>query len=98
MDEMERAKIVEDDQVGEDIIRINSTFEIEEISTKKVMKFTLTLPHHSNLKEKKLSIFTPLGVALIGFQKGMEIEWPLPGGVKRIVIKEVERLAENIIE
>lgn len=94
MEELERAEIVEDEQMDAEIIQINSKFEIEEIASKKKMQFTLTLPHHANLKEKKLSIFTPLGVALIGFKKGMEIQWKLPGGVKQIRINKVEKLTE----
>jgi len=50
----------------------------------------LTLPKYANLEEKKLSVLSPLGVALIGFQQGMEIEWHLPAGLKKFKILAVQ--------
>lgn len=94
MEELEKAEVIEDDQISEDIIQINSSFEIEEVKAKKKMNFILTLPHQANLKDKKLSIFSPLGVALIGFRKGMTIQWNFPGGIKSIKINKVNKLAE----
>lgn len=89
--EILQANIVKDDEIDENIIQLNSFFEIEEFSTKKHYSFTLTLPSMSNIADKKLSILTPLGVALIGFRLGMEIEWQLPGGRRKMTILKVTK-------
>ena len=88
--EIESASRVADEQIEADIIRLNSYFEVEETQSMQLIKLTLTLPKLANLAEKKISIFTPMGVALIGFKAGMQIEWVLPGGPKKLKILKVE--------
>ncbi len=89
MEELERADIVDEEALDEDIIRLNSSFEAEDVATKKIWKLTLTLPQQANVKEQKISVFSPLGVALIGFRKGMTVKWALPGGMKTLKILNV---------
>lgn len=89
MDELNKAEVVTDKKLGNDVIKINSLFEAEDMSSKKKWKLMLTLPGEANLKEQKISVFSPLGVALIGFKKGMTIQWALPGGMKKIRIVDV---------
>lgn len=88
--EIEKADVVNDYELENEIIKLNSYFEVEEVTSRKMIRFTLTLPKHANLSEKKISILSPLGIAVIGFRKGMEIAWPLPGGVKQLKIVEVK--------
>lgn len=88
-DELGKADIVSDKKLEDDIIKINSVFEAEDTATRKKWKFMLTLPQLANLKDQKISVFSPLGVALIGFKKGMIIQWVLPGGLKKIRILDV---------
>lgn len=87
--ELGRADIVADDELGPDVVRLNSCFEAEDLAINKTWKLTLTLPAQANIKEQKISVFSPLGIALIGFKKGMTIEWTMPGGLKRIKILDV---------
>lgn len=87
--EIENAKKVPDSKIEPNIIQLNSTFEIQDIESGQVLKYKLTLPKEANIAEKKASVLSPLGVALIGFQTGMEIEWMLPGGLKKLKIIDV---------
>ena len=89
MEELNNAEVVKEKKLGNDVIKINSLFEAEDINSKKTWKLMLTLPKEANLKEQKISVFSPLGVALIGFKKGMTIQWTLPGGMKQIKIVDV---------
>lgn len=90
MGELNRAQIVNDDEIESDIVRLNSTVEVEDVMAQKVMKFQITLPKDADFKQQKISVLSPIGIALIGFKKGMTIEWTLPGGKKTINILEVE--------
>lgn len=87
--ELRRAEIVDDDRISPNIIQLGSYFEVRELSTKHQLCFTLTLPAQSNLQEKRVSILSPLGVALIGFQEGKKFEWQLPAGKRTFVIEKV---------
>lgn len=89
--ELERAKIVDNHKITNDVVQLNSIFTAKELVVQKTWTFTLVLPDQANLKEQKISIFSPLGIAMIGFKQGMVINWALPGGVKKIEILNVEK-------
>jgi regulator of nucleoside diphosphate kinase len=90
MGELNKAQVVADDEIENDIIRLGSTVEVEDVAANKKMKFQITLPKEADFKQQKISVLSPIGIALIGFRKGMTIEWTLPGGKKTISIIEVE--------
>lgn len=88
--ELESAAILEKRaDLPPDVIRINSTVEVEEKKSGRRMKFRLVLPSHADLSKQKLSVFAPLGIALIGYRKGQQVIWEMPAGKKTFTIKEV---------
>ncbi|HSI75231.1 MAG TPA: GreA/GreB family elongation factor [Lunatimonas sp.] len=87
--EMEKATIVPDENIEADIIQVNSYFEVTAMDSDQRICYSLVLPSDADLEKKKISIFSRLGVALIGFREGMEIEWKLPGGIKKFKIEKV---------
>jgi regulator of nucleoside diphosphate kinase len=89
--EIKKAEIIADRAISEDIIQLNSRFEVIELSSGKTMNFQLVLPHQADLKQNRISILSPLGVALIGFRQGMTVEWMLPGGLKKLQINRVQK-------
>ena len=91
-EELKRAKILDEKDFPSDVIRINSgfSFYFEQDKNKKEEHYTLVLPSQANLSERKISIFSPLGIALIGFREGMNVDWVLPGGLKTIRITKVD--------
>ncbi len=89
VEELERVKIVKDNEITPDVIRIDSYFEVTEENGNQIMKFTLTLPNNADLKEKKISVLSPLGIALIGFKEGMTIDCMLPVGNRKLKILKV---------
>ncbi|MGY6523037.1 MAG: GreA/GreB family elongation factor [Mongoliitalea sp.] len=89
--ELRRAKIVADKKISDKVIQLGSTFHITDITSGKKLEFTLTFPKDADLAAKKLSILSPLGVALIGFQEGQEIEWNLPAGIRTFNIEKVSQ-------
>jgi regulator of nucleoside diphosphate kinase len=87
--ELEKAEIVNENEVDSKTIQLNTLFEVEDIATKKTWNLILTLPNEVNIKESKVSVFSPFGVALIGFSEGMIIECKLPSGSKKLKILKV---------
>lgn len=96
-DELYSGIIVSDNEIASDVIRLNSYFEIQEEKSDRVMKFKLTLPDLANLTEKKISVLSPLGIALIGFKQGMTVECTLPTGNKKFKIIKVQNQAGQVV-
>lgn len=49
----------------------------------------MTRPEHADAAQGRLSVLAPIGTAVLGYAEGDEIEWPTPGGLRRIRIRDV---------
>lgn len=87
--ELNRAVIVEEKELPENVVRLNSTVTIRNKSNNSREKWTLTLPKDADSDGRKLSILAPIGSAIIGLSEGEEIEWETPGGKVLIAIESV---------
>jgi len=89
-EELNKATVLEDHRLGEKVVRLNSQVEIQDVKSGNTTNLRIVLPAHANLKERKLSVFAPISIALLGFKEGDSFEWEMPGGRKRIRILGVE--------
>lgn len=87
--ELSRATIIKNDAFPSQAIGLNSRIWITENGTGTVMELSIVLPNSANIKEKKISVLTPIAAALIGFRKGDTVQWKVPGGLKVFKITEV---------
>ena len=87
--ELKAAKIVEQDQIESDVVTMNSIVKIHFQNNTTSMEFQLVYPAEADLKQKKISIFSSVAAALIGYRVGDEIDWLIPSGMTKIVIDEV---------
>lgn len=88
--ELKRARIVNSDELPEDIVRLNSIVTIKEETENKVIEVMVVTPEKADIKQKKISIMSPIGTALIGFGKGQQVKWKVPAGNKTFTIMEVQ--------
>lgn len=92
-EELARAIVVSEAEMLDDVVRMNSTvtFEVEE--TGQQFHRTLCYPHEIKGQPETLSIFAPIGSALLGLSVGQWIDWTLPDTQHRHVkIIKVENL------
>ena len=88
--ELDRARIVEPDEVPKDVVTMNSTVRFVDEESGKEFERTLCYPGEATGGADKVSILAPLGSALLGLSVGQRIDWPVPGGrTARIRILEV---------
>ncbi len=87
--ELKAAKIVDPAEVEKDVVTMNSIVKIHFQNNKTTMQFQLVYPSEANIKEKKISIFSSVAAALIGYRVGDEIDWLIPSGMTKIVIDEI---------
>lgn len=89
-EELKSAKVVKDKDLPDNIASLNSIVGIKNIETGQTFKFQLVLPGEANFKEQKVSVFAPIGVALLGYPIGSEIQWEMPDGLKTFEIISCE--------
>jgi regulator of nucleoside diphosphate kinase len=87
--ELKKATLVNKDNFPEDVVRINSVVRIQAEGMNEIMEFMLVTPDKADIKEKKISVMAPMGVALIGFKKGQQVKWQVPAGKRTFTILDV---------
>jgi len=87
--ELNAAKIVDPQDVPVDIVTMNSIVQVSFLNTKKQLQFQIVYPDQANFKENKISIFSPVATALIGYKESDEIEWMVPSGMTKIRIDKI---------
>ncbi len=88
--ELERAKIVLDNELPGNVVTMNSKLEYVEIKSGQKQEITIVYPEDSDPSTNKISILAPLASALIGLSVGQEINWMFPSGeIKRLKVTSV---------
>lgn len=96
-DELKTAKIVGEDEVPNDVIRLNTKVTVTSTNGWE-RTVQVVMPMEKNLELNKISILTPMGSALIGYAKDDVIEWDFPTGKQQLKITNVtqEEVTSNL--
>jgi regulator of nucleoside diphosphate kinase len=89
MQELDSAQIVEPEAIPSNVVTMNSIVRLSFLNNNKQVQFQIVYPDQANFKENKISIFSPIATALIGYKVGDEIEWIVPAGLTNIRIDEI---------
>lgn len=94
--ELDRARILPEGRVSVDHARIGSRIVYRDESTKRETMVTLVWPQDADIEKNRISVMTPIGVALIGMAAERSIDWTTRSGdVKRMTVLEVREPAED---
>ncbi|MDP2316441.1 MAG: nucleoside diphosphate kinase regulator [Pseudomonadota bacterium] len=83
--ELERATIVPPEQIPANVVTMNSEVAYVDEDTGRESRVRLVYPRDANPAGGKLSVFAPIGSALLGLSVGQAIAWELPYGRVRTV-------------
>lgn len=90
LSELDRAKIVADESVPRDVVRMGSIVEFQSGNDRK--RVTLVFPPEADIAAGKISVLTPIGAALVGLAKGESITWTARDGTSHeLTILSVEQ-------
>ena len=87
--ELERAHILQSEEVPADVITMHSRVRILDLAHCKRSDVTLVFPQEADITTERISVLAPLGTALLGFREGDDVEWVMPGGTRRLRIEHV---------
>ena len=79
MRELERANIVDPEEIPPTVVTMNSIVRFKEVSTSREHEMTLVYPRDAG-RPGCVSIFAPVGSALLGLSVGQRITWAGPSG------------------
>ncbi len=80
MNEVKRAKKLTPQKMPADVVTMNSIVLLSNKKTNKTAKVQIVYPEQADVSKQKISIFAPVGTALLGYKKGDTVKWSTPSG------------------
>jgi len=87
--EIQRASVVAAAEIPADVITMNSKAKLLDLDRGATLEYTLVYPQDADFAAGKISVLAPIGAAMLGYRVGDEIEWTVPGGLRRLRVEEV---------
>jgi regulator of nucleoside diphosphate kinase len=81
--ELDRARVVQDASVLRSVVRMGSQISYRDERTGEVREVVLVYPHQADISQRRISVLTPVGAALIGLSVGQAIEFQTPDQASR---------------
>lgn len=94
--ELSSAEMLPQAAISGNIITMNSRVVMKDISSEREAELTITYPHDANNRERKVSIFSTIGIALLGKQVGDIVSWKTPAGNSKFEISKVTYQPEAV--
>lgn len=85
--EIERAVVVEPSQVQQQVVTMNSRALLR--LNHEELDISLVYPEDADPSANKLSIFSDMGMAILGYREGDQLNWRVNGQVQQIQIQKV---------
>jgi regulator of nucleoside diphosphate kinase len=90
-EEIEQARIVDEDHIDPNVVTMEAKVRVRDSETGAFADYVVVPPDRAELSAGRISVLAPLGTALLGYREGDEVEWQMPGGVRRLRIERVSQ-------
>lgn len=83
------SRIIDSKHINTSIVQILNKVKIKNLTTGTTVEYMIVSESEANLREKKLSIGTPIAKALLGKKKGDTVEVTVPNGLIKLEILDI---------
>ena len=87
--ELARAHVVSPKAVPSDVITMNSRVTLVDLGTNEEITYELVFPADADASQDRISVFAPIGTAMLGYRVGDTFEWRVPDGLRKLKVKAV---------
>ena len=94
--EIGRARIVPMAKLPANVVAIGRAVTYRDETTKQEKTVIPVFPEDADIADGRISILTPIGVALIGLAEGASLDWDTRDGQRRVLT--VLRVAQDAVE
>ncbi len=88
---LSNARVIDDSEIDDSKVYILSTVKIKNVQNGMEMQYTLVAENEADLKEKKISVESPIGKGLLGKEVGEIADISTPNGVMKFEIIDISR-------
>ncbi len=86
-------RIIENEKIPSDKIFIGAIVTLVDVDNDEELMYTLVSPEEASYEEGKISIYSPIGKALLGHKEGETIAIKVPAGTLNYKVKKIKRLS-----
>jgi regulator of nucleoside diphosphate kinase len=90
------ARMIPQKSISVNVITMNSRVLLKDISGGRTAELTITYPQDADSRERKVSVFSKIGIALLGKQVGDIVSWKTPAGSGQFEILKVTYQPEAV--
>lgn len=83
------ARVLDPAMLNSDTVGLLRTVEFTNLANNARMTYTIVNPHEADMKEKKISINSPIAEAMIGKKQGDIVEAHTPAGIAKFRIESI---------
>jgi regulator of nucleoside diphosphate kinase len=87
--ELARAHVVSPKAVPSDVVTMNSRVTLVDLGTNEEITYELVFPADADASQDRISVFAPIGTAMLGYRVGDTFEWRVPDGLRKFKVKAV---------
>lgn len=80
-DKLTAANMLPQESINAKVITMNSRVLLKELSSEREIEITITYPQQAKPLERKVSVFSDIGIALIGRQERDIVSWHVPDSI-----------------
>lgn len=87
--EIARASILPAKEMPRDVVTMNASVQCVDERTGIERRLTLVYPGAADIAHGRVSVLSPVGLALLGLRVGQSIDWRAPGQTLRLTVTDV---------
>lgn len=80
--ELAKAEVCSDVELPETVVALYDCVHFRDLKNDRHREITIVMPWEASLTQLKISILSPVGIALIGETVGARVVWPLLNGAR----------------
>lgn len=83
------AKLFAQDKILRNVVTMNSRVLLKELNQSREAEVTIAYPQDADGRDGRISVFSPIGLALLGRQVGDQVSWTVPSGIGQFEIIKI---------
>ena len=89
VERLDTAKLFSQNEIAKNVITMNSRVKLKDLATARIAEITITYPQEAEPCERRVSVFSEIGLALLGQKEGDIVSWKIPGGTGSFQVDKV---------
>lgn len=86
---VDQAEVLPARHIDADIVTMDSEVVVRDLDTHHTIVLRVVFPGMAHAAARRISVLTPLGMAVLGRRAGDNVTWQTPGGLRRLRVDRV---------